>query len=74
MWPSELLQSSPLLVLHLRWRSAFWLEALAMAPFALFCLLAPPIDMRGPMTGASWTCSTLFSVSLGACHAPLGEH
>ena len=36
-----------------RWRSAFWLEALLMAPFALFCLLAPPIDMRGPMAGVS---------------------
>lgn len=23
-----------------------------MAPFALFCLLAPPIDMRGPKTRA----------------------
>jgi hypothetical protein len=39
-------------LLH-RWRSAFWLEALLMAPFALFCLLAPPIDMRGPMAGVS---------------------
>jgi len=28
-----------------RWRWAFWLEALAMTPFALFCLLAPPIDI-----------------------------
>lgn len=28
-----------------RWRWAFWLEALAMAPFTLFCLLAPPIDI-----------------------------
>ena len=31
----------------LGWRAAFWLEAAAAAPFALFCLLAPPVDIKG---------------------------
>lgn len=30
----------------LGWRAAFWLEGACMAPFALFCLLAPPVDIR----------------------------
>lgn len=29
------------------WRAAFLLEAGAMVPFCLFCLLAPPVDIRG---------------------------
>ena len=31
----------------LGWRAAFMIEALAMVPAGLFCLLAPPIDLRG---------------------------
>lgn len=30
----------------LGWRSAFWLEACCMAPFALFCLSAPPVNIK----------------------------
>ena len=37
-------------------RAAFWLEAAAMTPFALFCLLAPPIDICGPKEGADFAC------------------
>eukprot|EP00887_Chlorella_sp_A99_P000167 scaffold13.g167.t1 len=29
------------------WRAAFLLESAAMVPFVAFCLLAPPIDIRG---------------------------
>mmetsp|Transcript_10894 Transcript_10894/g.32645 ORF Transcript_10894/g.32645 Transcript_10894/m.32645 type:complete len:526 (-) Transcript_10894:2458-4035(-) len=35
----------------LGWRAAFWLEAALMAPFALFCLLAPAVDIKSPSTG-----------------------
>lgn len=38
----------------LGWRAAFWLEAICMAPFALFCLLAPPLNIKrvaGPSGG-----------------------
>ena len=31
----------------LGWRAAFLIEALAMIPLALFCLVVPPIDLRG---------------------------
>lgn len=31
----------------LGWRAAFLLEALAMIPLVLFCLLVPPIDLKG---------------------------
>lgn len=31
----------------LGWRAAFLIEALAMVPAGIFCLLAPPIDLRG---------------------------
>lgn len=36
----------------LGWRAAFWLEAVSMAPFALFCLLAPPVNIK-KVAGAS---------------------
>lgn len=31
----------------LGWRAAFLLEAAAMLPFAAFCAVGPPLDLRG---------------------------
>lgn len=39
--------SSPLVAIAgLTWRAAFWIEAGLAVPFALWCLLAPPVDIR----------------------------
>ena len=37
----------------LSWRAAFLIEAAAMLPFVAFCLLAPPIELRGSRTAAA---------------------
>ena len=34
----------------LGWRAAFLLEAAAMVPFAAFCAVGPPLDLKGKHT------------------------
>ena len=45
----------------LGWRAAFLLEAAAMVPFAAFCAVGPPLDLKGkhPRTGTMHCCSYL---------------
>ena len=37
----------------LGWRAAFLIEAAAMLPFVVFCLRAPPINLRGSSSSSS---------------------
>ncbi|PRW32913.1 putative sphingolipid transporter spinster-like protein 2 [Chlorella sorokiniana] len=50
----------------LGWRAAFLIEAAAMVPFVVFCLRAPPINLRGSSSSGSSSGSAAGSSGSGS--------